>query len=95
MNENRINKIIDSAKGLNPVEPNPYLFNKILIRVQDKAQTIYQMRPGLVWASASVMTILIAINIYTLFSGGNVIENSSTESIVNYYNLNDKSGLNY
>lgn len=95
MNENRINKIIDSAKGLEPVEPNPYLFNKILIRMQDKAQTIYQTRPGLVWASASIMTLLIALNIYMLTNGNNSVENSSSNSIVSYYNLNDQSGLNY
>lgn len=93
--EQKIDNIITSAKGLEPVEPNPYLFNKILIRVQDKAQTIYQTRPGLVWASASIMTLLIAINIYTLISGNNSVENSSTDSVVTYYNLNDQSGLNY
>ncbi len=94
MNENKVNKILISAKGLEPVEPNPYLYSKILNRMQDKVQTIYQTRPGLVWASASVMTILIAINMYTLFSGNNM-DSSSTESIINYYNLNDQSGLNY
>lgn len=96
MQENqKIERVIDSGKALKEVEPNPYLFNKVLLKLKDKATETYQTNPKLVWLSMSVLTLFIAVNIYVLTSGKSSQQSSDMNTIVDAYGLNDQGGLNY
>lgn len=93
--EDRIERILESAKGAGQVEPNPYLFNKVLSRLEDLSEEIYKARPALVWLSVSALALLISVNIYSLTRGQSAPESQNLDSVVNYYSLTDQSGLNY
>jgi hypothetical protein len=93
--EDQIEQILNSAKGAGQVDPNPYLFNKIVTRLKERTEEAYQTRPVLVWLSVSVMALLIAVNVFTLLSGNVSEEGQNMESVVSYYSLKDQSGLNY
>lgn len=96
MQENqKIERVLESGKTLKEVEPNPYLFNKVLLKLKDKAQETYHTNPMLVWISMSVLTLFIAVNIYVLTSGNSVEQNSDLNTVVDAYGINDQGGLNY
>jgi len=96
MQENqKIERVLESGKTLKEVDPNPYLFNKVMLKLKDKATETYHTNPKLVWISMSVLTLFIAINIYMLTSGNSVEQSNDMYSVVNAYGLNNQGGLNY
>lgn len=88
-------KVIQSVKSIGEAEPNPYLFNKIMHRLKDRAEETYVKHPVLVWTSMSVLTLLIAVNIYVLLSSGSGESADDLNSVAGAYGLNDQGGLNY
>lgn len=96
MQENeKIERILESGKTLKELEPNPYLFNKVLLKLKDKASDTYETNPKLVWISMSVLTLFIAVNIYVLTNGKSVEQSNDLNTVVDAYGLNDQGGLNY
>lgn len=95
MENGKIESILESGKTVNAVEPNPYLFNKVLLKIKDKAEETYRTRPALVWVSMSALTLLIAVNIYMLNNGQSTETGNEMNSVVEAYGINDSGGLNY
>ena len=96
MQENqKIERILESGKTLKEVNPSPYLFNKVLLKLKDKATETYQTNPKLVWISMSVLTLFIAVNIYVLTNGKSIESGNEMNSVADAYGLNDQGGLNY
>lgn len=91
----KIEQVLESGKTLKIVEPNPYLFNKVLLKLKDKASEAYQTNPTLVWISMSVLMLFIAVNIYVLTNGNSSPQNNELNAVVDAYGLNDQGGLNY
>ncbi len=96
MQENQhIEQILESGKTLKEVDPNPYLFNKVLFKLKDKATETYHTNPKLVWVSMSVLTLFIAVNIYMLTVGKSSQQSNDLNAVVDAYGLNNQEGLNY
>lgn len=96
MQENqKIERVLEAGKTLKEVEPNPYLFNKVMLKLKDKATETYQTNPKLVWISMSVLTLFIAVNIYMLTSGNSIEQSNDLNSVVDAYGLTNQGGLNY
>lgn len=96
MQENqKIERVLESGKTLKEVDPNPYLFNKVLLKLKYKATETYHTNPKLVWISMSVLTFFIAVNIYMLTSGNSIEQTNELNAVVDSYGLNNQGGLNY
>lgn len=91
----KIERVLESGKTLKEVDPNPYLFNKVLLKLKDKATETYQTNPKLVWFSMTLLTLFIAVNIYVLTNGKSNQQSNDLNSVVDAYGLNDQGGLNY
>ncbi len=91
----KIERILEAGKTVNAVDPNPYLFNKVLFKLKDKAEETYRTRPALVWASMSVLVLFITINSYMMLSGNTTNTGNEMKTLVDSYGLNDAGGLNY
>lgn len=96
MQENqKIERVLESGKTLKEVDPNPYLFHKVLLKLKNKATETYPTNPKLVWISMSVLTLFIAVNIYMLTVGKSSPQSNDLNAVVEAYGLNNQGGLNY
>lgn len=95
MNENKINRIIDSAKGLEPVEPNPYLFNKILDRIKTRSESLYESHPKLVWTVIFSLVILTIFNSMIILKSDIVSESNTMNRVAESYGLSDVNEINF
>ena len=66
--ENEINLTFESLNGIKPADANPYLFEKVMHKIQEHKNVNY----GTKLKYALIITLLILINIVTFvyFSGG-------------------------
>ena len=93
-NHKRIDRILESGKRVN-AEPNPYLLQKIMMRMKDQAQETYRSNRVLVWSAVSVLTILISVNIYTLTKTETQNGADDLSNVAEAYGLKERGGLNY
>ena len=64
--EERINHILESSAEIKPAEANPFLYQKIINRVQQpRVQTVSIAKFRLNWAAA--IALIVAVNIAVLF----------------------------
>ena len=60
--ENWINEVIQSTKGMKPVEANPFLFEKIAFKMEMKASDAVQEKSFFKsWALAASLVVMINI----------------------------------
>ena len=63
--EDWINSILESASSKKDAEPNPYLYNKILDRLNASEKRVPGLQYNLGWAAA--ISMVIVLNISALF----------------------------
>lgn len=71
--EKWINEVLESTKGLTKAQPSPFLFEKIAQAIETAKQQAPVLKPGLKWAFAISVIILVTVNLFS------VIKNSSSE----------------
>ena len=59
--ENTIEEILESTKDIKKVDLNPYLFNKILLKIKQNKDIFLSTR--LIWLSLSTFILLIFCNL--------------------------------
>ena len=59
--ENTIEEILESTKDIKKVDLNPYLFNKILLKIKQNKDIFLSTR--LIWLSFSIYILLIFCNL--------------------------------
>jgi len=59
----KIEKVLHSMDSANPVEPNPYLYEKVVARLNAKAASSrgYLLRPAL------MMLVVVVLNVFTVY----------------------------
>ncbi len=89
-----INEVENSLTRLKPVEVNPYLYSKILNRLNSKPQ---YAPARLVWATVASMVVLVLLNIMVaenVQSSGKTNE-TDLQTLADQYQLTDNNLINY
>ncbi|MDO8999997.1 MAG: hypothetical protein Q7W45_09550 [Bacteroidota bacterium] len=89
-----INEVENSLDGLNSLEVNPYLYSKIINRLNERVD---QTSPKIIWASIASFVVIITLNVFIITtSKSNAIENNSDLQIVaKQYQLINENTINY
>jgi len=93
--EQWISEIENSLNGMKRVEPNPYLYSKILNRLEHSSESFTPKK--WLWLSVSAMLLLALLNVIfiTQVNTSSASSSSDIEIISNHYNLIHPSLLNY
>ena len=95
MNEKEkwINEIESSLNDIESAEVNPYLYSKILNRIQVKKETIVPSK--LVLLSASALVLLIILNFFIFKSMNNSPSLNDLKTLSNTFKLFNENNINY
>lgn len=95
MNEKEkwINEIESSLNDIESAEVNPYLYSKILNRIQVKKETIVPSK--LVLLSASALVLLIILNFFIFKSMNNSPSRNDLKTLSNTFKLFNENNINY
>lgn len=90
-----IKEIENSLSGLNLVEPNPYLFSKIMNKLEQR--TVSVLSKKWLWLSLSAVLVLALLNLLIMLYLTNSFKpiNSDLQDLSNHYKLFSTSTLNY
>lgn len=84
-----------SLIGIQSAEPNPYLYSKILNRIQ--AKTNSNVSTKLVFASSIALAVLITLNVFIFKSSLNnsTATNGDLKKLSSTFNLINENSINY
>jgi hypothetical protein len=93
--EKRIEAIMSSLDGMQPAEPAPFLYNKILNKISEKSREYTPMK--LVWLAAASFVLLILLNWQIVRSSGKNAAGSkgSVEQLADQYQLLSTNPVSY
>ncbi len=85
----------NSLNGIQSAEPNPYLYSKILNRIQ--AKTNSNISTKLVFASSIALAVLITLNVFIFKSSLNnsTAINGDLKKLSSTFNLINENSINY
>ena len=81
--ENTIEEILESTKDIKKVDLNPYLFNKILLKI--KLNKDIFLSTNLIWLSFSIYILLIFCNLIMILKIDKI--SNKNEDTTSKYNL--------
>ena len=81
--ENTIEEILESTKDIKKVDLNPYLFNKILLKI--KLNKDIFLSTNLIWLSVSTFILLIFCNLIMIIKIDKI--SNKNEDTTSKYNL--------
>ena len=81
--ENTIEEILESTKDIKKVDLNPYLFNKILLKIKQNKDIFLSTR--LIWLSLSTFILLIFCNLIIIIKIDKI--SNKNEDTTSKYNL--------
>ena len=81
--ENTIEEILESTKDIKKVDLNPYLFNKILLKI--KLNKDIFLSTNLIWLSLSTFILLIFCNLIIIIKIDKI--SNKNEDTTSKYNL--------
>jgi hypothetical protein len=93
--EKWIDEILQTAKGIQPVDSNPYLAAKVEARLQQ--QPVNKIPLRWVYATVAAMLVVLIINIAVWSRVAGNKQNSTVQQLVQEYGLSDHDffSLNY
>jgi len=94
--ENWINETLESTKGMQRAEPNPFLFEKIAGRIQNEKVKPVKV-PVARWAFAASAAVLICINIISISVSSQAKDSASEKDQISELanELGYKTNYNY
>ena len=81
--ENTIEEILESTKDIKKVDLNPYLFNKILLKIKLNKDVF--LSTNLIWLSLSTFILLIFCNLIIIIKIDKI--SNKNEDTTSKYNL--------
>ncbi len=81
--ENTIEEILESTKDIKKVDLNPYLFNKILLKIKQNKDIF--LSTNLIWLSFSIYILLIFCNLIIIIKIDKI--SNKNEDTTSKYNL--------
>lgn len=92
--EKWINEVMNSLDDVKSAETNPFLYNKILSKMNTVKEEPTSNK--LVWLMAASFAILVALNFQAIkTSSSSKNEKTDVEQIANAYNLVNTNSINY
>ena len=91
--EKWINEVMDSLDDLKSAEVNPFLYNRILSKINSKNAEYTPAK--LVWMAAASFVILIALNFQAIKTNNSKREKNTIQEIASQYNLSNSNPINY
>ncbi|MCW3102804.1 MAG: hypothetical protein JWO09_1244 [Bacteroidetes bacterium] len=94
-NEKRIDEVMSSLDGIRQAEPNPFLYTRIMNKVEAAKGEYTPAR--IVWLAAASFALLVLLNL-TAIRGITKKEsagNSDFKSVASSYNLMNDNFINY
>jgi hypothetical protein len=92
LKEDWINGVLDSIGEIAPVQPSPYLFQKVMLRLETETRQLISLR--VVWMSAAAVLALIVLNIAAIKIQVSKSGAQDASIVVSEYQLNaDPSSL--
>ena len=93
--EKWINEVMNSLDDVKSAEANPFLYNKILSKINTVKEEPSSNKP--VWLMAASFAILVALNFQAMRTSNSFSKNEKTdvEQIANAYNFINTNSINY
>jgi hypothetical protein len=93
--EKRIDEVMNSLDGIRGAEANPFLYTRIMNKVETAAREYTPAR--LVWLAAASFAVLILLNLTAIKSitKGESATSSDFKSVASSYNLMNDNSINY
>jgi hypothetical protein len=93
--EKWIDEVLQSAKGIQPVESNPYLASKVEARLQTPSPNKISLR--WVYATAAIMLVILTVNVAAWRHTATNNQSSPVQQLVHEYDLSnhDFYSINY
>lgn len=88
-NENKVTKTLNSLEGISRAEANPYLFEKIKLRLNENREVV---TGGIKWSAVITCAVVLCMNIgsvYFYFEKNNAAKEETV-----YKNLGSEMGYN-
>lgn len=85
--EEWIDRVLNSIDGITPALSNPYLYQKVLMRLKNETQQVVPMR--VVWMSMAAMLALVVINVAAIKMQAKNSEQSDASIIASEYQLDN------
>lgn len=92
--DEEIERTLQSLEGIQPAGPKPFFYTRLQARMEQKKveKTVWQWRPAYAYTALGLVLLLNFATIYTL-THTSTKPQSTAESFVNEYGLNDVSSL--
>ncbi|MEO8759513.1 MAG: hypothetical protein ABI388_01000 [Bacteroidia bacterium] len=88
--ESWINEVMDSTKGMKPLDANPFLFEKISLKIEAKKSDISQVKAfSKSWALAASLVLIINIVSFAYI----IKDKPSAQKEMGYTALSKEMGL--
>jgi hypothetical protein len=94
--EKWINEVMSSLDNVKSAEADPFLYNRIISRLEKGAAS--QAPARLVWIAAASFAVLVFVNIYALKTqnkSSNSAGRSDVETLADAYQLNNSNSFSY
>lgn len=69
-----IEKTLNSLDNLQKAEANAFLYDKVIMKLQNKEAKVVSIAPRLVWQAAACFAVLITLNIFVWTRSANTTE---------------------
>ena len=90
--EQKIKDTLDSLDGMQPAEPNPFFYTRLIGRLQREDKTVWEKMGSFLARPAVVVTglcIIAVLNVFTLMNQGESETSSATYSGFSETNANE------
>jgi hypothetical protein len=92
--EKWINEVMDSLDDVKSAEAGPFLYNRILNKLEKGEKAYAPAR--LVWLAAASLALLVLLNVFILRTRSmETRQRAETEQLANAYQLMNTSTINY
>lgn len=71
---NEVEKTLNSLDNLQKAEANAFLYDKVMMRLENKEAKVVSIAPRLVWQAAACFAVLITLNIFVWTRSANTSE---------------------
>ena len=60
---NKIEEILNSLDGIQRTEANPFLYEKVMARLEKGDAAVISIAPRIIWQAAACFVVLISLNV--------------------------------
>ena len=93
--EEWINSVLESASKINEVDTNPFLFEKVLNRLNEKPSKVAVLKFNISWAAAIILFVALNLSTMIIYQTKNRKQNESAAIKELSIEINSNTAYNY